>query len=161
MKYIIFIFLLISNIGFSQEVDDLLKTREFVLEAHKITDASGISNSTSRRLCFILIDATRIIIQWISNSDNNGLGGITIDGKIDNYTVSTNNLNSETQHLLNIRCEMDNGRVQSVINVEIFSKSHAEATIKNQSSSIFVPEQMTLLGRLVPLGESKVIIGAD
>jgi hypothetical protein len=161
MKYIIFIFLLISSIGFSQEIDDLLKSREFVLEAHKITDPSGISNTASRRMCFILIDATKIIVQWMGTSDNNGLGGITINGKIDNYTVSTNNLDSETQHLVNIKCALDDGRVQTEINVEIFNKSHAEATIRNQTASIFVPEQMTFLGRLVPLSESKVIIGSD
>ena len=161
MKYLIIFFLLISSLGFSQEIEDLLKSRKFVIEASKITDDEGNANAASRKLCFILIDTTRIIVQWMANCDNNGLGGITLDGEIESFILSTNKSEKETQHLLDMACNMDDGRVKSEIKVEIYDRSHANATLSNQTTSIFIPEQMKFLGRLVPLQDSNVIIGSE
>ena len=161
MKYLIFIFLLISNIGFSQEINDLLQSRQFVIEANKMTDVEGRSSLAIKRLCFILIDSTQAIIQWTSNGDNNGLGGITIRGEIKDYNYSSSNIEKEEQYLVHLICEMDEGRVKSEINAEIYSKSHAEAVLSNQTSSIFVPQKMKFQGKLVPLQDSNVIIGSD
>lgn len=161
MKYLIFIFLLISSIGFSQEIDDLLQSRKFVIEASKITDVEGRSSPAIKKLCFILIDSTQAVVQWTSDGDNNGLGGITIRGEIKDYNYSYSNIEKEVQYVVHLKCDMDEGRVKSEINVEIYSKSHAEAVLSNQTSSIFVPQKMKFLGRLVPLQDANVIIGSD
>ena len=159
MKYLIFL-LLISSIGYTQEIKDILKTRQFVLEATKTTDEEGQENTTSRKLCFILIDSSSIVIQWIADCDNNGLGGITMHGIIANYELIKNKIKKETQHIVNLKCDLDQGRVNSEIVIEIYNRSHADATLKNYSSSIFVPKQMKFLGKVVPLQSSKVMIGS-
>jgi hypothetical protein len=159
MKYI-FLLLMISTIGYSQEVEDIIKTKKYVLEANKVTDEEGKIKTTIRRQCFILIDSTSIIIQWVSEFDNNGLGGITIAGDLTSYEQTVNSNDKETLHTITISCEMDRGRVNSELVLEIYSRSHAEAELKNSSNSIFVPDEMKFLGKLVPLASSKVVIGA-
>ena len=122
--------------GYSQEVEEIINTKKFVLEANKITDDEGKAYPGLRRQCFIMIDSTNIIIQWISEFDNNGLGGITIGGVIKSSEHIINSDDKETQHILNLTCETDQGRVKNEIKMEIYSKSHAEAIVKNSSSSI-------------------------
>jgi len=159
MKYLIF-FLLVSTIGYAQEIEDILKTKQFVLEANKITDDEGNTNAAVRKLCFILVDSTNIVIQWVSDYDNNGFGGITIGGNINSFEHTENKIEKETQHILTLSCETDQGRVKSELVIEIYNKSHADATLKNSTPSIFVPKEMRFLGRLVPLHSSKVVVGA-
>jgi hypothetical protein len=159
MKYLVF-FLLISTISYSQEIEDILNTKKFVLKATKITDDEGKSYTSISKLSFIMIDSTEIIVQWVSDFDNNGLGGITIGGNITNYEHTYQEIDNETQHVISINCEMDRGRVKSNLVFEIYSKSHADANLKNASSSIFVPEEMKFLGRIIPIESAKVVIGA-
>ena len=160
MKAVFIICLLSFNIGYSQEIQDILNSRKFVLEAQKITDNEGLVSQANRRLCFVLLDSTKIIVQWIADCDNNGLGGITMRGKINSFELKKENINKEVQHKLIVQCTMDDGRVESEVIMEIYSKSHADAFINNSTSSIFVPKEMKILGRLSPLHESKVVIGS-
>ena len=159
MKYFIF-FILLSTLGYSQEVEDIIKTRKFVLEANKVTDEQGMAKTTVRRQCFVLIDSTKAIVQWVSEFDNNGLGGITLGGDILEFEHTINNLNKETLHSLKMTCEMDQGRVKSKLVIKIYSKSHAEARLENTSASIFLPKEINFLGKIVPFESSKVVIGA-
>ena len=159
MKHLFFL-LFISTIGYSQELEDILKTKQFVLEANKISDDEGKLDASSKRLCFILIDSSKIVVQWIAGCDNNGLGGITMHGIINSYSFSKSNINKEIQHILNLDCEMDEGRVKSEIIIEMHNKSHADAVLKNSSASIFIPKEMTFLGKIVPLQTSKVMVGS-
>jgi hypothetical protein len=161
MRYIIYFFLLISTTTFSQDIEEMLNKRKFILQASKITDNEGNVTTTSRKFCFILVDTSRIVVQWTASSDNNGLGGITIHGRIIDYEFSASSIEKEIRHLLKLKCEMDEGRVKSEIMIEIFNKSHAEASLTNQTPSIFVPEMMKFLGKLIPLVYSAVLIGAD
>lgn len=159
MKYLVFL-LLVSTFSYSQEAEDIINTKKFVLEANKVTDEKGKAYPAVRRQCFIMIDSTSIIIQWISEFDNNGLGGITIAGNINGFKHDIHKNDKETQHILNITCDTDQGRVKSNLVLEIYNKSHAEAFLKNSSSSIFIPEEMRFLGKLIPLQSSKIVIGA-
>jgi hypothetical protein len=160
MKYLIVFFTMIFTTSYSQDIEEILKNRQFVLEASRITDNKGIATAGSKKLCFIMVDTTSIVVQWTADCDNNGLGGITMQGTIQKYEVSKNHIKKDTQHKLHLTCEMDRGRVRSDIIIEMYSKSHAEAILNNATSSFFIPEEMNFRGIIVPLGDSKIVIGA-
>ncbi len=161
MKALFILFVFLINTGFSQEIEDVLKSRKFVLEAQKVTDDEGLANPANRKLCFVLLDSSKIIVQWVANCDNNGLGGITMRGEVTSFEMKKQKIKKETQYSIALNCKMDNGRVDGDMNIEIYSKSHANATLKNSTSSIFVPKEMKILGKIVPLESSKVMIGSN
>jgi hypothetical protein len=161
VKGLFILFLFLINTGFSQEIEDILKSRKFVLEAQKITDDEGLANSANRKLCFVLLDSSDIIVQWVANCDNNGLGGITMRGEITSFEMKKQKIKKETQYSISLNCKMDDGRVNGEMDIEIYSKSHADAILKNNTSSIFVPKEMKILGKIVPLELSNVMIGSN
>jgi hypothetical protein len=161
VKTLVILFLFLINTGFSQEVEDILKSRKFVLEATKITDDEGLANPAIRKLCFVRLDSSEIIVQWVANCDNNGLGGITLKGEITSFEMKKQKIKKETQYSISLNCKMDNGRVNGEMNIEIYSKSYANAILINNTSSIFIPKEMNILGKIVPLESSKVMIGSD
>jgi len=159
VKSLVILFLFLFNAGYSQEIEDILKSRKFVLEAQKITDGDGLANPANKKLCFVLLDSSKIIIQWIANCDNNGLGGITMRGEVASFDLKEEKIKKETQYFISMNCIMDDGRVNGDLNIEIYSKSHANAVLINETSSIFIPKEMKILGKIVPLQSSKVEIG--
>ena len=161
VKNLVILFLFLFNTGYSQEIEDILKSRKFVLQAQKITDGEGLTNPANRRLCFVLLDSSKIIVQWIANCDNNGLGGITMKGEATSFEMKKQKIKKETQYTLSLNCKMDDGRVNGDLNIVIYSKSHAEAILINNTSSIFVPKEMKILGKIVPLHSSNVVIGSN
>jgi len=160
MRVVLTIWLLVVNFGYSQEIEEVLESRQFVIEAQRITDDEGLANPANRKLCFIMLDSSEIVIQWIADCDNNGLGGITMHGEVNSFELSKVKIKKEIQYQLNLNCDLDDGRVNSDLRVEIYSKSHATARLSNKTSSIFVPKEMEILGKVVPLSLSKVVIGS-
>ena len=161
MKALIILFLFLINTGFSQEIEDVLKSRKFVLEAQKITDDEGLANPANRKLCFVLLDSSDIIVQWVANCDNNGLGGITMRGEVTSFEMKKQKIKKETQYSISLNCKMDDGRVNGNMDIEIYSKNHANVILKNNTTSIFVPKEMKIFGKIVPLESSKVMIGSN
>ena len=154
------IFLFLFSTGYSQEIEDILKSRQFVLEASKITDNEGLVNPANKKLCFVMLDSSRIVVQWIADCDNNGLGGITMKGEITSFDLKKEQINKEDQYTVMANCVMDNGRVKGDLKIEIYSKSHANAVLLNNTSSLFVPKEMKILGKIVPIQYSKVLVGS-
>lgn len=159
MGVLFFLYIITFNFNLSQDIEELLESRQYVLEANRVKDDKNSATSISKRLSFIRIKSSEIIIQWTANMDNNGLGGITIRGKIRKYDVSEISNDKETQYVVEMKCSMDDGRVESDIQIEIFSKSHAVAILKNVTSSYIVPENMEFRGNIVPLEESRIELG--
>jgi hypothetical protein len=160
VKTLVILFVFLISTGYSQEIEDILKSRKFVLEAQKITDNEGLANPANKKLCFVLLDSSEIIVQWIANCDNNGLGGITMRGKITSFNLKKQKIKKETQYSIELNCTLDDGRVTGDMNIEIYSKSHANAILINNTSSIFIPKEMKILGKIVPLESSNVMIGS-
>lgn len=160
MKSLFIIFLFLFNAGFSQEIEEILKSRQFVLEASKITDNEGLVNPANKKLCFVLLDSSKIVVQWIANCDNNGLGGITMKGEVISFDLKKEQIDKESQYTVMINCLMDQGRVKSDLKIEIYSKSHANAVLHNNTSSHFVPKEMKILGKIVPIQSSNVLVGS-
>lgn len=159
MKALFILFIFFFTTGYSQEIEDVLKSRKFVLEAQKITDNEGLVNPANKKLCFVLLDSSKIVIQWIANCDNNGLGGITMRGEVTSFDLKKEQIQKETQYTILLNCVMDMGRVKGDLNIVVHSKSHANAVLINNTSSLFIPKEMKLLGKIVSLQSSRVEIG--
>ena len=101
------ILLFLFNLGFTQEIEDLLSSRKFVLEAQKSTDEEGLVSQAMRKLCFIRLDSNDVVIQWISDCDNNGLGGITLHGDILKFEIEKQEIDNEIQHKVHMDCKME------------------------------------------------------
>ena len=74
-----------------QKYDSLSKTRYWVLEAHTIYDRYNKSIPVNSSLNFISMKDSLMTIQLsVSNTvpGNNGIGGITIDGKMTKYEIN-------------------------------------------------------------------------
>jgi hypothetical protein len=97
----------------------------------------------------------------VANCDNNGLGGITMRGEVTSFEMKKQKIKKETQYSISLNCKMDDGRVNGNMDIEIYSKNHANVILKNNTTSIFVPKEMKIFGKIVPLESSKVMIGSN
>lgn len=70
----------------------MIKNRQFVLEADYLSNARGYRIIVPSTLNFIRVDSTRAVIQVGSNNGigYNGVGGITAEGQISNWKVYKN-----------------------------------------------------------------------
>jgi len=78
-----------------KEASQALKNFDFVLEAHTLYNKRGHSKTVSDNLNFISVKGKKAVVQLVLNdykSGKNGLGGITISGKIssEKYTEDKN-----------------------------------------------------------------------
>lgn len=73
-----------------QSVELLLDNKRFVLEASYLNGKTGQRIMVNSTLNFILIDSSNIVIQVGNNYGigYNGLGGITLKGKINRYEIT-------------------------------------------------------------------------
>lgn len=69
-----------------KEAYQALKDLDFVLEAHTLYNKRGYSKNVSDNLNFISVKGKKAVVQLAFNNHNgiNGLGGITVSGKISN-----------------------------------------------------------------------------
>jgi len=69
-----------------KEAYQALKNLDFVLEAHTLYNKRGYSKNVSDNLNFISVKGKKAVVQLAFNNHNgiNGLGGITVSGKISN-----------------------------------------------------------------------------
>lgn len=72
-------------------VDWMVNSRQFVLEAHTLSNRRGDRMNVSSRINFIAVDSNKITIQLASVSGiggSNGMGGVTTDGRISKYDLT-------------------------------------------------------------------------
>lgn len=72
-------------------VDWMVNNRQFVLEAHALSNKRGDRMNVSSRINFIAVDSNKITIQLASVSGiggSNGMGGVTTDGRISKYDLT-------------------------------------------------------------------------
>jgi hypothetical protein len=75
----------------AKAVEWMVNHRQFVLEAHTLSNKRGDRMNVSNRINFIAVDSNKITIQLASISGiggTNGMGGVTTDGRISKYDLS-------------------------------------------------------------------------
>jgi hypothetical protein len=83
----------------------ILENKKFVLEANYISNGKGRKIPVSSNLNFIRVDSTKAIMQIGSiqgNSGYNGVGGITVEGRITQYKLTASENKKSTNYSLDM-----------------------------------------------------------
>ncbi|MGB8489475.1 MAG: DUF4251 domain-containing protein, partial [Bacteroidales bacterium] len=135
-------------------IDTLLQRKTFVVEADFLQNKFGNQRPVTSVLNFIMLDASNAVLQTGSNFrvGNNGVGGVTAEGKIQNYKVTKDpkNLTFDVRFTV-----MTNVGIFDVL-INISSDTNATATINGLSAG-----QLTWIGRFQNLYNSDVYKGQE
>lgn len=127
----------------------MVENQRFVLEANRLRDKRGNMVNVSSSINFIAVDSLNGVLQVGSNAyvGLNGVGGITEEGTVSNYSYTFNEKNGTYNVKYFIRSPGGNYDVQMVA----YSNGRADATV----SSTW-PGRLTYSGFLIPPGTSRV-----
>ena len=127
----------------------MMEHHAFVLEADRLMDKRGNMANVPSTLNFVAADSVRGVIQIGSHSyvGMNGVGGITVEGDLANYSYTRNEKNGTYSVSYNVRSSVGNYDVR----MTVFSDSRAEATVSSNW-----PGRVSYSGYLVPPGASRV-----
>ena len=135
-------------------VNLMVHYQRFILEADKLRDKRGNTVNVSATLNFIAADSTSGVIQVGSNSyvGMNGVGGITVEGPLSNYTYSVSEKSGYYNVTYNLRTTVGTYDVR----LSIAPDGRADATV---SSSW--PGKLNYSGYIVPIATSRVYQGTS
>ena len=135
--------------------DTILNLREFVLEADYLQGRRGELVPVSSTINFVKVLGERGTLQTGSNTaiGSNALGGVTAEGNISNYKV-TSNTKSLTHRITFDLMTSGLGIYNIVINV--MANNTASATITDATSL-----RLTWKGELVALFNTRIFRGQD
>jgi len=130
----------------------MVEYQRFVLEADRLRDKQGNTVNVSSMLNFLATDSISGVIQIGSNqyAGLNGVGGITVEGAIANYSFTLNEKNGIYSIDYNIRSPLGYYDVR----MTVFKDGRADATVSSNW-----PGWVNYTGYLVPLADSKVYKG--
>ena len=132
----------------------MVEQQRFVLEADRLRDKRGNTVNVSSMINFIALDSIHGVIQVGSNSyvGLNGVGGITVEGPMNNYKYSRSEKSGTYQVSYNLQTTAGTYDVQ----MTVYPEGRADALI---SSSW--PGKLNYMGYLVPPAVSKVYKGTS
>ncbi len=133
---------------------EMLQDHRFILEADFLAGRTGSRYPVNSTLNFVMLDSTNAVIQIGSSSGigYNGVGGITIEGRVTKYDLTKKTNKNGTSYSLTAYVMSSLGEYD--IQFWISESGNAEATIRGNFSG-----SVTYSGRLVPLGQSRVYKG--
>ena len=140
-----------------KEVTDLmLHMHRFVLEADYVGDGKGQRIPVSSNINFIGIDSTEAVIQLgtVHGSGYNGVGGITVDGRVTKYDLQIIEGKRGKSYSLMVNIMTNVGIYD--ITFLISELGYTDATIKSLRAG-----QLQYSGKLVPIGLSRVYKGSS
>ena len=132
----------------------MLENHRFVLEADFITGRGGNRIPVSSSLNFIIVDSLEGTLQLANpwGMGTNGLGGITLDGRISKYDLFAKESKRGISYSLTLFINSSLGSYD--IQFWISQTGNATATVRGNTSG-----SLTYSGKLVPLGISRVYKG--
>lgn len=133
-------------------VEHMVSRQRFILEADMLFDKYGNSNNVQSAINFIAVDSLSGVIQ-IGNPmyiGSNGLGGVTIEGRVVNYKWEKNEKRGNYTVFFNISSSMGTYDV----NMSIGSAGNADATVRGTFSG-----SIRYSGELVHPAASRIFKG--
>jgi hypothetical protein len=134
-------------------MDTILTGRKFVLEAHQLRNKQGAQINVTPNLNFVSVDSMRAVIQIGSNerAGYNGIGGITVDGKVSNWKFSKNDKGKNFDIFMTIQSS-----IQGIfdVNMTVDYSGYADASITGMRSG-----RLTFSGVIVPREDSSIFKG--
>ena len=133
----------------------LVQNHRFILEADYISGNTGRRYTVNSKLNFIMCDSVNAVIQLGSPTGigYNGIGGITIDGRVTKYELKEKqNKKGLTNYSITLYVTSSLG----VFDVQMWvsPSGSASATVRGNFAGA-----VTYSGKLVPLGQSHVYKG--
>ena len=136
------------------EAKQALDNRQFTLEADQVVFKYGQTAYVNSNTNFVSVNGEDAVVQVAFNtpvSGPNGLGGVTVDGKVSSYEVKADKRG-------NLRLSMN------VMGTGISARVDIELTAGSNSASVtilpnFNSNRLTLNGVLLPLHKSAVFKG--
>ena len=129
-----------------------IEAKQFVLEANFLSDKYGQRAVVDPIINFIGIDDENAAFQFGNGSDMgyNGVGGVTVEGKVNNYKVSKN---KKGMYTIEFNISASFGNIFVVMTVS--PTGAADATTSGNTST-----KLNYIGNLVPISESRVYKGS-
>ena len=133
-------------------IKNMIEDQKFVLEATNLYDKYGQIYPVSSNLNFIVVNGDQAIIQIGSPAGmgRNGVGGITVDGRVTKFEMKSNDKKGNYQARINVMSSVGNFDV--LLNVG--STYNASADIRSNH-----PQRIRYQGKLVPLDNSEIYVG--
>jgi hypothetical protein len=134
----------------------MLENQKFVLEADYIADKSGSRVPVNSTLNFVIVDSTKATLQLGSpwGMGINGVGGVTVDGKITRYDLSVKENRKGVSYNVTLYIMSSIGTYD--IQIWVSQSGSADATVRGNVSG-----QLNYSGKLVPLAKSRVYKGTS
>ncbi|MEE9463674.1 MAG: DUF4251 domain-containing protein [Bacteroidales bacterium] len=131
----------------------MVHQQQFVLEADYLSDKYGQRVPVTPTINFVLVDSVAGTVQFGSAQDigYNGVGGVTVDGRITKYEYS---VVGKKEDSYSIRLILMSSIGTYDITLMVNSQGYADASIRGNWSG-----QLNYHGKLVPLTLSRVYKG--
>lgn len=136
-------------------IDTLLQNKTFVLEAEFLQGRYGYQVSVSSTLNFIRVSPDHVVLQTGTDAypgGYNGLGGVTAEGTINSYTVTSDE--KRLSHTVSFSTTTQIGTYDVMLRIS--ADATATATIKGTTSG-----SLTYRGNLVAPYNSRVFKGTN
>lgn len=137
-----------------QKALQAIEEQQFVLEAEQVVFKRGESVYVTSTTNFILLDQKDATVQTSFSTVNpgpNGLGGITLDGRISNLKKETDKKGNTT-----LSFNIQGVGISAAVRIKL-SQGNPRATAYIEPN--FNSNTLTLYGRIVPLDQSEVYKG--
>lgn len=143
-----------DSLQFSQAFQ-AINNKAFTLEANQVVFKYGQTAFVSSNTNFVSVNDDQAVVQIAFNipaAGPNGLGGITVQGSVSGYQVTTDKSGN-----VYVAMNVIGAAISAAVNITLYSGS-------NQASVTVYPNfnsnQLTLNGQLVPSSQSTVFQGS-
>ena len=135
-------------------VDAMITYQQFVLEADYLSDKYGTRIPVQSNINFIIADSLEGVLQFGSamTIGYNGVGGSTINGKINNYKYQTIGKKKDSY---SVSFSFNSSLGTYDITLMVTSNGNADATVRGNWSG-----SLSYHGRLVPISLSRIYKGS-
>ena len=143
-----------DSLQFSQAFQ-AINNKAFTLEANQVVFKYGQTAFVSSNTNFVSVNDDQAVVQIAFNipaAGPNGLGGITVQGSVSGYQVTTDK--SGTGY---VAMNVIGAAISAAVNITLYSGSNQASVTVNPN---FNSNQLTLNGQLVPSSQSTVFQGS-
>lgn len=143
-----------DSLQFSQAFQ-AINNKAFTLEANQVVFKYGQTAFVSSNTNFVSVNDDQAVVQIAFNipaACPNGLGGITVQGSVSGYQVTTDKSGN-----VYVAMNVIGAAISAAVNITLYSGSNQASVTVNPN---FNSNQLTLNGQLVPSSQSTVFQGS-
>ena len=143
-----------DSLQFSQAFQ-AINNKAFTLEANQVVFKYGQTAFVSSNTNFVSVNDDQAVVQIAFNipaAGPNGLGGITVQGSVSGYQVTT-----DKSGAVHVVMNVIGAAISAAVNITLDSGSNQASVTVNPN---FNSNQLTLNGQLVPSSQSTVFQGS-